>query len=229
MNKYFYVLHSISRKSFLHWKFFLCSKVSVEKVFRIEKLFLCSTLVEKAFHIEKLFLCSTVSIENAFCLKLKCYNRKNKVSHLDQNTLVCQRKISIFSDSESDCKHNFKWPSMQCPIHNDTLETFIWSIMWYWCWHVFRGLQALNSIMFSCSRNARVPLTKPQLEKINFKNYKNLYLIHTLIRQWLLRVPLYIGIAIFAWRVTWNNAYSPVNNCVNMFSWILSILKLQHK
>ena len=49
-------------------------------------------------------------------------------------------------NSWTDCKRNFKWMSMQiwqCPIHNGSLETCIWSIKW-------------NILSSFCSKNDKV-------------------------------------------------------------------------
>ena len=66
---------------------------------------------------------------------------------------------------------NFKLPSMQtwlCPIHNGTLETFIWSIMWKI--FSFSRFNSDNSYMINRSLYAQVTFVeKPQLKIISFQ------------------------------------------------------------
>ena len=69
-----------------------------------------------------------------------------------------------------DCKRILKWPSIQrwqCLIHNGTLETFIWSIMWkIFCFFYFM----FNSEnLFFCSRNAQFNYENSEFKIFNFQ------------------------------------------------------------
>ena len=81
---------------------------------------------------------------------------------------------------------------------------------------VFLGLKLFNSgnwsYMLSCSRKVQVTFVeKSQLKIISLKK-----------KYWNLTHTWESGIAIFAWRVTWNYAYS-LFNCVNPNNWFYSV------
>ena len=103
----------------------------------------------------------------------------------------------------------------QCPIHNGTLPTFIWSIMWK-LFSFFLDFRVFNSesfFMFSCSKNAHVSFEeKPPVSTVFSKLYtwiSNSYRIRQNVYGYLV-----IRAFAFAWRITWYYAYSPFIKCL---------------
>ena len=111
----------------------------------------------------------------------------------------------------SECKHNFKWPSVQrqqCQInwqryngttvqrYNGNLDSFFWASMNYISMLCF--LKIFFHLRFLCKRNLRIPCLLKATEKLFF-----------LIRLRFQGYRCKSGIAIFAWTVTWVYAYSP--------------------
>jgi len=82
----------------------------------------------------------------------------------------------LFKGTVLHCTCDLKLPSMQiwqCPIHNDSLETFIWSIILEDI-VVLLNLKVSNSVnsyMFSCSRNAQVIIAEKSQLKIILKHW----------------------------------------------------------
>ena len=107
----------------------------------------------------------------------------------------------------SECKHNFKWPSVQrqqCQInwqrYNGTTVTL--TAFSEQVWIIYQCCVSLKCFFFHlrflCKRNLRIPCLLKATEKLFF-----------LIRLRFQGYRCKSGIAIFAWTVTWVYAYSP--------------------
>ena len=73
-------------------------------------------------------------------------------------------------------------------------------------WHLNLNKHLENTVVASCKQRMRnVPFVeKPQMKIISFKKQNHWYIIH--IRQSFEGYRCKLGIAFFAWRVTWNYA-----------------------
>ena len=114
---------------------------------------------------------------------------------------ICEMSEKFFKKSTlRDCKCNFKWPFIQrwqCPIYNGTLESFV-DQAWirYQCFCFFK------LFIFICGFFLIVTC--------EFLVIRSNGATH----EFRLRFQRYLcksDIAILAWKVTWNYAYSPFN------------------
>ena len=78
---------------------------------------------------------------------------------------IYQSKAKPHVSTQRDCKRNFKWPSgLHEKIHNVTLKTVIWSIMWKAC--RFSSLKVVNCHNFYILRFPAVEIR----ESIFYRN-----------------------------------------------------------
>ena len=93
---------------------------------------------------------------------------------------------------------------LQFPIYKGTLETFIWSEMW----KLTSCLIRISSLLLFINNKCASALLQRNKNK-QFEETKTWISISYLIRKSFQGYHCKSGIAIFAWRVTWNYAYSP--------------------
>ena len=114
---------------------------------------------------------------------------------------ICEMSEKFFKKSTlRDCKCNFKWPFMQrwqCPIYNGTLESFVEQ-----AWIRYQCFCFFKLFIFICGFFLIVTC--------EFLVIRSNGATH----EFRLRFQRYLcksDIAILAWKVTWNYAFSPFN------------------